>query len=358
MLCERRALEARAARSLSPSCSWLSSFENHERRSQCLTSIVWASTGAAASSSSRPERSRVRPTAPCSRHTATPPCWPPSSSAKQPREGVDFLPAHRQLPGEILSPPAAFPAATSSAKAARPRRETLISRLIDRPIRPLFANGYRCETQVIVTTMSHDLENDPDIVAMVAASAALTLVGRAVHGSDRRRPRRLHQQRIRAQPAARRDDGEPARPRRRRHRRRRADGRIGSQGAARGGDARRRDVRPPAFPAGDRRHHQARREGREGAARLHRSPTTRRWRRKCSAWSSRTCAPPMRSPSKMERHKARRCRQGQGDGALLPGGRESRATTSCASAACSRSSKPRSCAGTSSIPASASTAAT
>src|SRR6202040_2344600 len=56
-------------------------------------------------------------------------------------------------------------------------RETLISRLIDRPIRPLFADGYRCETQVIVTTLSHDLENDPDVVAMVAASAALTLSG-------------------------------------------------------------------------------------------------------------------------------------------------------------------------------------
>ena len=54
-------------------------------------------------------------------------------------------------------------------------RETLVSRLIDRPIRPLFVPGFKNETQVIVTVLSHDMENDPDIVAMVAASAALTL---------------------------------------------------------------------------------------------------------------------------------------------------------------------------------------
>ncbi len=52
-------------------------------------------------------------------------------------------------------------------------KETLVSRLIDRPIRPLFADGWRNETQVIVTTLSHDLENDPDILALVASSAAL-----------------------------------------------------------------------------------------------------------------------------------------------------------------------------------------
>ena len=56
-------------------------------------------------------------------------------------------------------------------------RETLISRLIDRPIRPLFPDGYRNDTQVIVTVLSHDLENDPDILSMVAVSAALTLSG-------------------------------------------------------------------------------------------------------------------------------------------------------------------------------------
>ncbi|MFQ5348307.1 MAG: polyribonucleotide nucleotidyltransferase [Rhodothalassiaceae bacterium] len=56
-------------------------------------------------------------------------------------------------------------------------KETLTSRLIDRPIRPLFHSDFRNDTQVICTVLSHDLENDPDIVAMVGASAALTLSG-------------------------------------------------------------------------------------------------------------------------------------------------------------------------------------
>ncbi|MEC7571589.1 MAG: polyribonucleotide nucleotidyltransferase, partial [Pseudomonadota bacterium] len=56
-------------------------------------------------------------------------------------------------------------------------KETLTSRLIDRPIRPLFVKGYRNETQVICTVLAHDMENDPDIVAMIGTSAALTISG-------------------------------------------------------------------------------------------------------------------------------------------------------------------------------------
>src|SRR5689334_2117209 len=56
-------------------------------------------------------------------------------------------------------------------------KETLVSRLIDRPLRPLFAPGFVNETQVVCTVLSHDLENDPDIVSLVGASAALTLSG-------------------------------------------------------------------------------------------------------------------------------------------------------------------------------------
>ncbi len=63
-------------------------------------------------------------------------------------------------------------------REARPtEKETLTSRLIDRPIRPLFAPGFRNEVLVICTVLSHDLVNDPDIVAMIAASAALTISG-------------------------------------------------------------------------------------------------------------------------------------------------------------------------------------
>src|SRR5436305_1606417 len=56
-------------------------------------------------------------------------------------------------------------------------KEVLVSRLIDRPIRPLFPEGFRNEVQIVATVLSHDLENDPDIVAMIGCSAALTLSG-------------------------------------------------------------------------------------------------------------------------------------------------------------------------------------
>ena len=63
-------------------------------------------------------------------------------------------------------------------REARPtEKETLTSRLIDRPIRPLFVEGFKNEVQVIATVLSYDMENDPDIVGMIAASAALTLSG-------------------------------------------------------------------------------------------------------------------------------------------------------------------------------------
>jgi len=56
-------------------------------------------------------------------------------------------------------------------------KETLTSRLIDRPIRPLFLKGFKNDTQVMITVLQHDLENDPDVVGMIGASAALTLSG-------------------------------------------------------------------------------------------------------------------------------------------------------------------------------------
>lgn len=63
-------------------------------------------------------------------------------------------------------------------REARPsEKETLTARLIDRPIRPLFAKGFRNEVNVVCTVLSHDMENDPDILAMIAASAALTISG-------------------------------------------------------------------------------------------------------------------------------------------------------------------------------------
>ncbi len=92
------------------------------------------------------------------------------------RVGIDFFPltvnyqektfATGKIPGGFFK------------REGRPsEKETLTSRLIDRPIRPLFAKGFRNETQVICTVLSHDLENDPDIVALVGSAAALTLSG-------------------------------------------------------------------------------------------------------------------------------------------------------------------------------------
>jgi polyribonucleotide nucleotidyltransferase len=95
---------------------------------------------------------------------------------KNVKPGVDFFPltvnyqektfAAGKIPGGFFK------------REGRPsEKEVLTSRLIDRPIRPLFAEGFRNETQIICTTLSHDLENDPDVVALVGASAALTLSG-------------------------------------------------------------------------------------------------------------------------------------------------------------------------------------
>ena len=96
--------------------------------------------------------------------------------SKAPKPGVDFFPltvnyqekafAAGKIPGGFFK------------REGRPsEKETLVSRLIDRPIRPLFADGFRNEVQVVCTVLSHDLENDPDIAALVGVSAALTISG-------------------------------------------------------------------------------------------------------------------------------------------------------------------------------------
>ena len=97
-------------------------------------------------------------------------------AAKEPKPDLDFFPltvsyqekfyAAGKIPGGFFK------------REGRPTEfETLTSRLIDRPIRPLFPEGFKNETQVILTVLSHDGETNPDIVAMIAASSALTLSG-------------------------------------------------------------------------------------------------------------------------------------------------------------------------------------
>jgi polyribonucleotide nucleotidyltransferase len=96
--------------------------------------------------------------------------------AKAPKPGVDFFPltVHYQ---EKTFAAGKIPGGYFKREGRPTEKETLVSRLIDRPIRPLFVKGFKHETQVVCTVLSHDLENDPDIVAMVAASAALTISG-------------------------------------------------------------------------------------------------------------------------------------------------------------------------------------
>ncbi|MBF0248171.1 MAG: polyribonucleotide nucleotidyltransferase [Alphaproteobacteria bacterium] len=92
------------------------------------------------------------------------------------RPGIDFFPlsVHYQ---EKTYAAGRIPGGFFKREGRPSEKETLVSRLIDRPIRPLFAKGFKNETQVICTVLQHDMENDPDIVSMIGTSAALTISG-------------------------------------------------------------------------------------------------------------------------------------------------------------------------------------
>ena len=96
--------------------------------------------------------------------------------ARKPKEGIDFFPLTVNYQ-EKYSAAGRIPGGFFKREGRPTEKETLVSRLIDRPIRPLFVDGYKNETQVILTLLSHDLENDGDVLALVAASAALTISG-------------------------------------------------------------------------------------------------------------------------------------------------------------------------------------
>jgi polyribonucleotide nucleotidyltransferase len=96
--------------------------------------------------------------------------------ARSPRPGQDFFPLTVNYQEKSFAA-GRIPGGHFKREGRPSERETLTSRLIDRPIRPLFPEGFRNEIQVIATVLSHDLENDPDIVAMIGCSAALTLSG-------------------------------------------------------------------------------------------------------------------------------------------------------------------------------------
>ncbi len=91
-----------------------------------------------------------------------------------PREGVDFFPLTVNFQTKTFAA-GKIPGGFFKREGKAPDSDTLASRLIDRPIRPLFPKGFACETQVIATVISHDTQNSPDVVALVGASAALSI---------------------------------------------------------------------------------------------------------------------------------------------------------------------------------------
>src|SRR5690554_3506367 len=97
-------------------------------------------------------------------------------SAKEPKPGLDFFPLTVNYQEKTFAA-GKIPGGYFKREGRPSEKETLVSRLIDRPIRPLFAASYKHDTQIVVTVVQHDLENDPDILSIVATSAALTLSG-------------------------------------------------------------------------------------------------------------------------------------------------------------------------------------
>ncbi|WP_374390605.1 polyribonucleotide nucleotidyltransferase [Brevundimonas sp.] len=95
---------------------------------------------------------------------------------RAPKPGLDFFPLTVNYQEKTFAA-GKIPGGYFKREGRPTEKETLVSRLIDRPIRPLFVKGFKNETQVVVTVLQHDMENDPDIVGMVAASAALTISG-------------------------------------------------------------------------------------------------------------------------------------------------------------------------------------
>ena len=100
---------------------------------------------------------------------------------RKPRPGLDFFPltVHYQ---EKTFAAGKIPGGFFKREGRPGEKEVLTCRLIDRPIRPLFTPGFKHETQIICTVLSHDLENDPDIAALIGTSAALAISGAPFHG--------------------------------------------------------------------------------------------------------------------------------------------------------------------------------
>lgn len=98
------------------------------------------------------------------------------TAAKAPKPDIDFFPLTVNYTEKTYSA-GKIPGGFFKREGRPTEKETLTSRLIDRPIRPMFAEGFYNEVQVVATVMSHDIENDPDIASIVGTSAALAISG-------------------------------------------------------------------------------------------------------------------------------------------------------------------------------------
>ncbi len=105
-----------------------------------------------------------------------------ATAAKEQKPDMGFLPLTIEYQERFYSV-GRIPGSFFRREIGRPtEKETLTCRIIDRPLRPLFADGWMTETQVIATVLSADQQNDPDILAMIGASAALTISDIPFHG--------------------------------------------------------------------------------------------------------------------------------------------------------------------------------
>ena len=120
-------------------------------------------------------------------------------SMKTPKPGIDFFPLTVNYQEKYFAA-GKIPGGYFKREGRPTENETLVSRLIDRPIRPLFPDGYRNETQVVVTVLQHDMENNPDVLVDGRRLCRADHFGHPLHGPDRRRPRRLRRRPVRPQP--------------------------------------------------------------------------------------------------------------------------------------------------------------
>ena len=185
-----------------------------------------------------------------------------TANRSDPRPGLDFFPLTVEFE-ERMYAAGKIPGGFIKREARASEAATLAARLTDRPIRPLFPEGYKDDIQLVITVLSTDQENEPDVLGTDRR------VGRAddqrdpVRGPGRRRPHRPDRRRVRRQPDLQRARGLGARPDRLRHARRDHDGRGGRQAPARGRHGRGHPVRPSRAPAAHRHPGAAPRGGRQ-----------------------------------------------------------------------------------------------